>query len=234
MLVQEHRAYKKIQRNKQMEQLSNKERDKNAIEAGLQLIPVVGGAFATLYFGRKQEIRIKRLEQFYSQVSDELRKIQDKFPPIEMYDEESLLSILERLNDRIEKESINEKISYLKAYLRNTLLQPVTKENFDRRITFLNIISELTVLECSILLKMNFLKADEAISAFDISKENKENAYYIGSAIHRLRNFGFIRKDNTGFINRDKMDSALLDRFKISDFGEDFIQFCMQQDEELN
>ena len=112
-------------------ELSGKERNENAIEVGLQLIPGVGGALATLYFGRKQEIRFKRLEDFYSQLSDELRKIQDRFPPIEKHDEELLLSILEKLNDKIEKESIHEKLSYLKRYLRNTLLQPVTEENFD-------------------------------------------------------------------------------------------------------
>ncbi|MCI5149327.1 MAG: hypothetical protein D3916_08060 [Candidatus Electrothrix sp. MAN1_4] len=58
--------------------LLRKNRNENAIEAGLELISGIGGALATLYFGRKQEIRFKCLENFYSQLSDELRKIKFK------------------------------------------------------------------------------------------------------------------------------------------------------------
>lgn len=215
-----------------MEQLSNKERNEIAKEAGLQLIPAVGGALATLYYGRKQEIRLKRLEQFYSQISDELRKIQDKFPPIERHDEESLLSILERLNDRIEKESINEKVSCLKAYLRNTLLQPVTKENLDSRITFLNIISELTVFECNILCRINMVKADQSMSARCISREMKCDEYAAAGAITKLRSFGFLRKENDYIVVNS--DNVLSDTFTVSDFGKEFIRFCIQQDGEHN
>ncbi|CAK8725349.1 hypothetical protein KKHLCK_16490 [Candidatus Electrothrix laxa] len=210
--------------------LSGKERNENAIEAGLQLIPGVGGALATLYFGRKQEIRFKRLEDFYSQLSDELLKIKDKFPPIEKHDQESLLSILEKLNEEIEKESIQYKINHLKIFFKNNILSPVTEENFDNRTVFLNIISDLTVFECEVLLKINSLKENESISAFDISKATDEDNYYTGSAIHRLRNFGLIGKDSKGITYRENLDSALLDRFKVSDFGKNFIQFCMQND----
>ena len=215
-------------------ELSKKERDEIAIEAGLQLIPAVGGALATLYFGRKQEIRLKRLEQFYAQISDELRKIQDKFPPIKSHDEESLLSIIDKLNEKIEVENVENKINFLKTYLKNTLLFPVTEDNFDKRTIFLNIISELTVFECRILLRINSLKEDETVSSLDISKENECNEYYAGSVMHRLRNFGFIKKDSKGMIYSGDFDSALLDRFKISDFGKEFILFCLQQDEDAN
>jgi hypothetical protein len=209
--------------------LSEKERNENAIEAGLQLIPAVGGALATLYFGRKQEIRFKRLEQFYSQISDELKKIQDKFPPVERHDEESLLSILEKLNDRIEKESINEKVSYLKKYLRNTLLQPVTKENLDSRLMFLNIVSELTVFECNILCRINMVKADNATSARHISKKIKCDEYVAAGAINKLRALGFLRREHNDMIVHN-VDPILSDSFTVSDFGKEFIQFCMQQD----
>ena len=213
-----------------MEQLSNKERNENAIEVGLQLIPGVGGALATLYFGRKQEIRFKRLENFYSQLSDELRQVQDKFSSVETHHEESLLSILEKLNEKIEMEGIQYKINCLKKFFRKNLVSPVTEDNFDRRSVFLNIISDLTVFECKVLLKINSLNENESISAFDISKATDEDKYYAGSAIHRLRNFGLIGKDSKGIIYRGNLDSALLDRFKVSDFGKDFIRFCMQQD----
>lgn len=211
-------------------ELSGKERNENAIEAGLQLIPGVGGALATLYFGRKQEVRFKRLEDFYSQLSDELGVIQDKFPPVEKHDEALLVSIIEKINEKIERESVKNKIDYFKIYFKNVLLSPVTKNNFDKRTVFLSIISELTLFECDILLRINSLKEDETISALDISRESKEGEYYIGSAMHQLRNFGFIRKYNKGVIYRGETDPALLDRFKVSDFGKEFIYFCMQQD----
>ncbi|MFP3607590.1 hypothetical protein, partial [Paraburkholderia sp. SIMBA_053] len=45
------------------------------IEAGLQLIPNVGGALATVIFGRKQEKRYSRLEGFYNQLASEVEGI---------------------------------------------------------------------------------------------------------------------------------------------------------------
>jgi len=78
------------------------------------------------------------------------------------------------------------------------------------------------------------LKEDKTVSALDISKENECNKYYAGSVMHRLRNFGFIKKDSKGIIYRGDLDSALLDQFKLSYFGKEFICFCLQQDEDVN
>jgi hypothetical protein len=115
-----------------MERLSIKEQIEIATQACLQLLPVVGGALTTIYFGRKQEIRFKRLEQFYVQVSDELKKIQDRLRPIEEHDEELLLSIMEKLNERIEGESVKNK-NKLPRPLGRGIVQMILKMRRKRR-----------------------------------------------------------------------------------------------------
>ena len=45
------------------------------IESGLQLIPGVGGAISSAYFGVKQAKEFKRLENFYKLLSEELETI---------------------------------------------------------------------------------------------------------------------------------------------------------------
>ena len=51
--------------SKENEHLSAIEQRDLVIQAGMQAIPYVGSSLATLYFGRKQDLRFKRLETFY-------------------------------------------------------------------------------------------------------------------------------------------------------------------------
>lgn len=57
--------------SKEDEHLSAREKRDLVIQAGIQAIPHVGSALATLYFGRKQELRFKRLETFYKYFATE-------------------------------------------------------------------------------------------------------------------------------------------------------------------
>ncbi len=60
------------------EHLSAKEKRELVIQAGMQVIPYVGSSLATLYYGRKQEIRFKRLEIFCKEFAEEISDLKDK------------------------------------------------------------------------------------------------------------------------------------------------------------
>ena len=60
------------------DKLTTKQEVDNKIEAGLQLIPSIGGALATLYFGRKQQREFNRISNFYKELSGELKGLKGK------------------------------------------------------------------------------------------------------------------------------------------------------------
>ncbi|MTL76341.1 hypothetical protein GMA27_12010, partial [Turicibacter sanguinis] len=54
-----------------------------AIETGMQLIPIVGGSLATIYFGIKQTKEFKRIEQFYTELANDLQKQSERIVNLE-------------------------------------------------------------------------------------------------------------------------------------------------------
>ena len=64
---------------KKESKVSAKDKFDLAVQAGLQLIPGgIGGAISNIYFGLKQEKIFKRIENFYSELAEELRTIHDR------------------------------------------------------------------------------------------------------------------------------------------------------------
>ena len=65
------------------DKLSNSEKRDLILQAGIQLVPYVGGPMASLYFGSKQEKRFKRLESFYQEIAREVEAMRDSIGTIE-------------------------------------------------------------------------------------------------------------------------------------------------------
>ncbi|HHT7172103.1 TPA: hypothetical protein ACTZ3H_002795 [Bacillus cereus] len=192
------------------------------VEAGLQAVPYVGGALATLYFGTKQEKRFKRLESFYQEFAAQIEQLQSQFPAVDSHDQDKLISLIEELNEKVERESTEQKREYLKKYLYSTLSSP-TDENFDERRFFLDTLSSMTLLECEILL---FIKQqNEPVVVGGIDKPGVDQYAIVGS-IGRLRMYGFLRYQPINFIFNGG-DNSLSDAFVISDFGTKFIEYCL-------
>lgn len=193
------------------------------VEAGLQIVPYVGGALATLYYGTKQEKRFKRLESFYQEFAALIEQLQSQLPSVDSHDQDKLISLIEEFNEKVERESTDQKREYLKKYLYSTLSSP-THENFDERRFFLDTLSSMTLLECELLL---FIKQqNKPVVVGHIDKPGVDQ-YAIVGAIGRLRMYGFLKyqSDNIMF---NGTDSALLDSFIISDFGINFINYCLE------
>jgi len=139
---------------KNLEDILNwKEKLDLTIQSGLQLIPYIGGSLSTAYYGAKQEKRFKRIESFYQEFSEEINRIQLQLPPINSHNQESLIALIEELNEKIEREHTEQKRAHFKKYLYSTLSSP-TKKNFDERKFFLEILANMTILECNILISL--------------------------------------------------------------------------------
>jgi hypothetical protein len=206
------------------ERLTRKEKFELAVEAGLQLIPTIGGSLATIYFGNKQEKRFKRIESFYEEFQRELREIGYKFASIHSHDEDSLLALIEEFNERVEKEHTQEKRQMLKNYLRHTFSNPVNKENFDERRFFLDVLSQLSLLELELLAQLsksvNFHKVGE-------TRKPDVDQYAIVGAAGRLKTFGLIRVAQNTMVIGGNSDNALNESMAISSFGRQFVDYCL-------
>ncbi|MGG3282749.1 hypothetical protein [Paenibacillus solani] len=202
--------------------LSLKEEQDIAIQAGLQLIPYIGGSLATLYYGTKQEKRFKRLESFYQEFSEYISKSGHQFRGIDEFNKDELVFLIEELNEKVEREHTEAKRDFLKQFLLSTLSQP--KGNFDEQRFFLDAVSDMTFLECDILALLR--KALDALEVGSIRKDGVEQ-YAIVGAIGRLKGYGFIRTFTTGMSFGGREDNSLRDGVELTPFGKKFIAYCL-------
>jgi len=208
-------------------QLSSIEKRDLVIQAGMQAIPYIGGTLATLYFGKKQELRFKRLETFYKEVAEEISDLEDKLAPSEAYDKEALTAIIEELNEKIEREQVQEKREYFKSYLKNTLINPIKQGNYDERRFFLDALGSMSLLECELLGSFN--KNTEPTRVGQIRKSGVDQ-YAIVGAVARVKTYGFLISGQPGISIGGSQDNSLLETVKISDFGKRFCEFCLKTD----
>jgi hypothetical protein len=198
-----------------------------AIRTGIEAIPYVGNPLAALYFDTKQQRQFKRLEKFYSTTAKELEKFKDKIALTEAHDKESLVAIIEELNEKVEREQSKEKLEFLKNYLKNSLFNPVKENNFDERRFFLNSLSTMTLLECELL--SNLYKQVEFIEIDSIEKPGVDK-HAIAGSIGTLKNYGFLEpKSIPGWADFPSgVVGSTVEKIKISSFGKKFCEFCLQ------
>ena len=206
-----------------VDDLKGAEKRDLAIQAGLQLIPYVGGALCTLYFGTKQEKRFKRLESFYAELAEELKQVKGAIPPVEKQDAPALEAIMESLHDKVEAEPTAEKRQFFKNYLRHTLLHPVAG-NVDERKYFLTALDEMSLLECELLA---FINGSAQVQVGTLNKPGTEQ-YAIVGAIGRLKARGFLIAYQGSFAVGGGADNSLQEIVQVSPFGKRFHNFCLE------
>ena len=190
---------------------------------GIAAIPVVGGALSTIYFDVKGKIRFKRIEKFYKELAIEVEKIQDQISDIDNFDQEAVAVIIEEINEKIEKEYDEKKIEFIKNYFKNTLINPIDKNNFDERRFLLNTLSKMSLLECDI---MTFLKEKKSQTKVENIKLGEIDQNIIIGAIDRLKNYGFLNSIRK--VTSYGKDERLGVMVKLNEFGEKFIMFCLE------
>jgi hypothetical protein len=189
------------------------------LQAAIELIPTVGGSLSTLYFGGKQEKRLKRLEEFFSTLKEQVMSTQTELADVSLHDPDELRFLLESLFEKVEVETREQKVRLLKEFLLTTLKYPVNS-NFDVREHFLETLFAMSVFECELLgfLFQNKIK----IRIREMSKPNA-SPYMVFAAINKLRSYGFIESRRGSFQFNGEQDENLDDIIFVSELG---IQFC--------
>lgn len=194
------------------------------IDSVMQLIPYVGPSLSALYFGHKQEKRFKRLETFYESLRKTVEQLQTKIPSIDVHDQDSLASILEKIHDEVEAEHLEFKRQCYKNYYVNTLLNPVSRDNYDVRLMYLHILKSLT--ETQLWLLAFIRNQNEPVIDKQISVKGMSQSVVQGS-IAQLKILGLLDSQLHGFVFRGT-NNAMNESIQISSLGKEFHQFCMK------
>lgn len=208
------------------ERLNKKEKFEIAIESGLQLIPYVGGPISSLYFSTKQAKEFKRIERFYNELKEELDKVKSKIKSIDNQYEDGLISLIEQVNDKVEKEHQKIKFQSYKKFMKNILIDPVSVINYDKRETFLDIIGNMSILECKLL--SIIYRNKDYIRIKDL-KIYEVNQYVILGAVNKLKSYGFLMTSQDT-ISLYGGDNYLNERVCISDYGKEFVEFTLDNE----
>ena len=205
------------------DKLKNSEIRDIVIQAGMELIPYIGGSMATVYFGTKQEKRFKRLETFYQELANEIEQIKEVIQPINKQNPIAFEALLESLHDKVEVEPTEEKRQFFRNYFKNTLKSPVI-DNYDERKYFLDSLGDMSLLECEILAFIKIRQNETRVGV--ITKPGVEQYAIIG-AIHQLKSRGFLVAMQGDFSIGHNNDNVLNEFLIISQFGRKFCTFCL-------
>ncbi len=219
------------------ESLSGREKMRLATQSLLEVIPYVGGSLSTAYFGYKQEIRFKRLEQFYKEMAEKIEKEDISLVDIDEHDKEALFALVEQVNNQVEREVIEEKLECLKNIAVNSLSEPTTIENYDRRHSFLNALREMTRLDLAVMHECFQEERSRVIDLDVIDTDNEENVFSLFASSGRLESFGFLKVGSVNVValgnspeEGGDFDDERINRFvEISPLGIRFYKFCLQE-----
>jgi hypothetical protein len=205
------------------DKLTNSEKRDLVLQAGMQLVPYVGGSMASLYFGSKQEKRFKRLESFYQELAQEIEGMKDLIGSIEEQNPIALEAIMESLHEKIEVEPTQEKRQFFKNYFKNTLKNPVSSD-YDERKYFLESLDDMSLLECEILA---FVKTQPQQTQVGSINKPGVDQYAIVGAIGRLKSRGFLTAMQGSFSIGGGADNSLQELVTASSYGVKFCGFCL-------
>lgn len=191
-----------------------------ALESGLQLIPVIGGSISTLYFGTKQAKQYKRLEEFYNGVNSRLSLLENRISPIDEHYSDGLMSLIEQLNDKVEKEHQSKKVECYINYMKNILIGNVTEKNYDERKMFLDNLYNMTLIEIDVLAYV--YNRHEEITASEIIIEDVDS-YVISGAVSKLKGYGFV-STSIATVSIGYTDEYV----KITQYGKKFLDFIIE------
>lgn len=163
---------------------------------------------------------------FYEELSDDLESVKEMLPNIyDIPNREEFLSLLESINDEVEKVSSQSKSgNYRKAY-KNILLNS-NKQSFENESFFIQILPSLTELEIKFLYslyqnKNNIGNPQEFVKGFSFSMELAQGS------LNRLNNYGLVSKQING-LSLGGSNSGEDAIFQINDFGSEFIMFIFE------
>lgn len=192
-----------------------------AIQSGLNLIPQVGGTISTAYFGYRNELRIKRLESFFEEVSEFIAQANIAIPEIGRINEEKVFNLVEELSDKVEKEYSSKKREHFKGLLVNILMDP-EDVSFDTFRYFVQTLSDMTELELDLIGFL--LRQQNAVKVGNIDAPGINQNAIVGG-VNRLKSYGFIDAFTAQMVISDSANNALLEDVQLNSFGRQFVDY---------
>ena len=190
------------------------------VNAGLQMIPFIGGSLATLYFGYKDERRFQKVEKTLKEVAQELEGVQ--LPSVDEHNKDELMALIDELTDKIENEHLESKRFLYKQYFKNILKTP-TNGNYEERKLYLEVLSKITPLQIELF---QFILIKPNVIDLEISKPGTDNSL-IRSSVLQLQNYGLVIA-TINSITLGGNDAGMPMRLVVSKFGKGFNTFCLQ------
>ncbi|PHL05379.1 hypothetical protein CQR43_03550 [Enterococcus faecium] len=188
------------------------------IEAGIGLIPYVGGSIQTLYFGTKNEKRFKRIEYFYEQLANRMETLEEF--DLNGENPEQLIGIIETIHDEIEKSKSHDKIVYFVNAYKNLLLG--TKQHSrDIDELYVDILSKVTRIEIEILALYMRNPNERGIPQM----VGVDQMLILGS-LNRLSDFGLLNRHLEGLTIGG--DGGQNYTYSLSNLGISFCQYILQ------
>jgi len=207
------------------DKLSGQEKLDIVVEAGLQLIPTIGSSLATAYYGTKQAKQFKRLENFYKDLSQTVEALKLQLPLLNEKDEEEIISLIEKINEQIEREISDSKRNCFKYFLLNSLGRN-EEFSFDTKRFFLDSLSACNELDLEILAHLyNSTPTLKIVGS--ISRSGVEQYAIVGS-ISRLKSFGFAFTATGSMSVGDNSDNTLRESVGITTFGKQFVEYTLK------
>lgn len=200
------------------ENLSPREKAELVAEAGIGLLPYVGGPLQTLYFGSKNEKRFKRIEMFYEQLNSRMETL-ERFE-LGKQNSEQLIGIIETIHDEIEKSKSQEKIVYFVNAYKNLLLNS-KQPRLDQEELYVDLLSSLSRLEIEVLTLFFRTPNSRGIPKND----GYDQSLLIASA-NRLADFGLLNKHLEGLTIGGFGEQNFT--FSLTSFGISFCYYILQ------
>ncbi len=190
-----------------------------AIEAGIGLIPYIGGTIQSLYFGAKNEKRFKRIEKFYEKLNMSLESIRDQIPEnvVSLDNKDQLIGIFEGINDEVEKSKSQNKIDMYKNLYKNCLLR-INYASWDNEEYFLLVLNQLTSIEIQLLAYLMSQGTENFMGNISMAGYSQE---LIDGSLNRLSDFGLLEKTIGSIVLGDVGKQNM--GYKISNLGIQFI-----------
>ncbi|MCG8577905.1 MAG: hypothetical protein MI810_23710, partial [Flavobacteriales bacterium] len=191
-------------------------------------IPMVGGTLSTLYFGRKQEKRFIRLECFYQEIKDDFDSIREKVSEkLENIDQDSLTGIIEEINENVEKDYLDSKRTYFKNCFYNSLISQ-DSDSYGKRKYFIETLGKLTDMDIQII--QNLYGAESNSGYTPELKNTQENNAEFNGSLEKLKSYGLLHSKLNGTLH-PSINWAEITLYIISDFGREFVEYCLKVDE---
>jgi len=154
------------------------------LRATVQLIPYIGGSLDTLISGKGTEIQQKRIEEFLSDTSNRLSRLEGKFDPA---DNEELFDLFTNMIDGVVRTRSKQKKAYFASILCNKLTR---KDSWEEAEIATRILKEIDVVHVLVLNYSSMLKTVDnpfdreqvfSVNERFRSKENLKSIPYLGS-----------------------------------------------------